>query len=249
MFHKFRFINNNDDDECCGNGFGGNGFGAGGRMGEGCGHGGGFGKRGGGRHFMKKLGEMGAMHRMGKMKGKLLSSDEMHLIVLHLMQEKPIYGYEVMKAVEQLTSGVYTPSPGMIYPLLNYITELNQADIEVEGKRKKFTITPDGNAFLEENSENLSIILERIKLYGERLHDMKSRMEEEESAEDAWGREHGGAQNFDMRREFHEIRHNLRKAMFKKRLASPEERKRVIGILQKAIEDINQTNQTSNEGE
>lgn len=175
---------------------------------------------------------------MGRMRGKLLSSEEMHLIILELMSETEIYGYEIMKAIEAMTSGVYTPSPGMIYPLLNYITELGHATSEADGNRKRFKITAEGKQFLDENREQLATILEKVKKFSERFATMNSRFNEDESAEEAWGREDGGRHNFDMRREFHEIRHQLRKALFSKRMASNEEKKRVIEILRRAIDEI-----------
>jgi DNA-binding PadR family transcriptional regulator len=175
---------------------------------------------------------------MGRMRGKLLSSEEMHLIILELMSETEIYGYEIMKATEAMTSGVYTPSPGMIYPLLNYITELGHATSEADGNRKRFKISEEGKKYLEENREKLLVILEKIKAFSERFAAMNTRFNEEESAEEAWGRENGGSHNFDMRREFHEIRHQLRKALFSKRMASVEEKNRVLEILRRAIKEI-----------
>lgn len=189
----------------------------------------------------------------GKMKGKLLSSEDMHLLVLHLLNQGPNYGYEIIKSIETLSSGTYAPSPGMIYPLLSYIVEAGHANSTQEGNRKVFEITEDGKAFLETKQKEVEELLEKIKIFGERIADVKSRMEEEDSAEERWGRDNSGEHDFTTRAQFHEIRHELRAALFKKRLASKEEKQRVLDILRRAIAEINNKpnaeTKTSNEGE
>lgn len=197
------------------------------------GHGGPFGRGG-------KMRGFGMFGGMDKMKGKLVSSEEMHLLILLILKSNgKSHGYEIIKSVEELTSGVYAPSPGMIYPLLSYIVELEQAISEPDGNRKSFTITPIGEQYLEDHAKELEAVIERIKMFGERMANMKARFEEEETSEENWGRGESGAQDFEMRATFHDIRHQLRKAIFAKRRASNEEKQRVFGILRRAIDEIN----------
>ncbi|TIU21959.1 MAG: PadR family transcriptional regulator, partial [Mesorhizobium sp.] len=77
------------------------------------GRGGGFGPlghgmRGGGR------GGPGDMFRAGRM----LADGDLKLITLSLLAEAPRHGYDIIKALEERTSGVYSPSPGVVYPTL-----------------------------------------------------------------------------------------------------------------------------------
>ena len=51
----------------------------------------------------------------------MLASGDLQLIVLALLQEKPRHGYEIIKALEEHSSGLYTPSPGVVYPALTYL--------------------------------------------------------------------------------------------------------------------------------
>lgn len=49
---------------------------------------------------------------------KMLASGDLQLIILLLLSERPRYGYEIIKALEEQSCGIYTPSPGMVYPAL-----------------------------------------------------------------------------------------------------------------------------------
>ena len=45
---------------------------------------------------------------------KMLASGDLQLIILALLSEKPRYGYEIIKQIEEHSSGMYSPSPGMV---------------------------------------------------------------------------------------------------------------------------------------
>jgi DNA-binding PadR family transcriptional regulator len=84
------------------------------------------------------------------------------LLVLHLIAERPRHGYEIIKAIEDLAGGAYTPSPGVVYPTLTLLEEIGQVSSVAEGNRKSFTITPDGTAALAADRTSLDAILARI---------------------------------------------------------------------------------------
>lgn len=74
------------------------------------------------------------------------------------------HGYELIKEIETLTCGNYTPSPGVIYPTLDLLQDQQFIIIhEEDGGRKKIAITSQGQAWLAENSEHLQHIQARIK--------------------------------------------------------------------------------------
>ena len=78
----------------------------------------------------------------------------MKYALLWLLQERPMHGYEMIKALEQRSGGFYTPSPGSIYPTLQMLEEGGYAtSSEVEGK-KVYTITDTGRALLNDNPRN-----------------------------------------------------------------------------------------------
>lgn len=89
---------------------------------------------------------------------------ELRLVILDILTRDASHGYELIKAIETLTQGNYTPSPGVIYPTLDFLQD--QAMITVsdeEGGRKQIAITTQGQQWLDENREHLEHIHERIK--------------------------------------------------------------------------------------
>lgn len=89
-------------------------------------------------------------------------SGDMKYVILKLLREKPMHGYEVMKALEEHTSGCYKPSPGTVYPTLQWLEDegLVKAN-EVEGK-KVYEVTDAGRAFLDEHRSVVDEIFDRI---------------------------------------------------------------------------------------
>ena len=68
------------------------------------------------------------------------------------------------KEIENLTQGNYTPSPGVIYPTLDYLQDQTFITItEEENGRKRIAITVTGQQWLDENQEQLEHIQARIK--------------------------------------------------------------------------------------
>src|ERR1700727_2574367 len=104
-------------------------------------------KRGHGHHFAHGFRNAGPGMRAAKM----LASGDLQLIILMLLSERPRYGYEIIKALEQQSSGIYTPSPGMVYPALTYLEEMGYATASTEGTKKLFSITEEGSAHLTKN--------------------------------------------------------------------------------------------------
>ena len=74
-------------------------------------------------------------------------------VVLDLIKDKPRYGYEIIRALEERSHGFYTPSPGVVYPTLQMLEEMGYVSaIERDGK-KVYTITKEGLQFLDERKD------------------------------------------------------------------------------------------------
>ncbi len=109
------------------------------------------------RHAMRhKFGRGGGLARM-------LEHGDLKMLVLHLINEKPRHGYEIIKAIEDLAGGAYAPSPGVIYPTLTLLEELGQVASTTEGSRKSYAITPAGSEALATQGAAVEAILARIK--------------------------------------------------------------------------------------
>lgn len=89
-------------------------------------------------------------------------SGDMKYVILKLLREKPMHGYEVMKALEEQTRGCYKPSAGTVYPTLQMLEDEGLVRIKEENGKKIYEITDEGLAFLEENKTTVDDIFERV---------------------------------------------------------------------------------------
>lgn len=175
--------------------------------------------------------------------GRLLTSEDLQLIILALISEKPAHGYEIIKEIERRSSGMYTPSPGVIYPALTYLEEASLAVSEAEGTKKLYRLTQAGTEHLAKNRQQADEMLDRLARWGERIAHFRDQMAQEEETDERWGgspREQGRKEWREMKAEFHELRRELKAALFEKLAASMEEKKRVLEVLRKAIAEIRQ---------
>lgn len=111
--------------------------------------------RGFGRHRHEHGGEM--------RRGRVFDHGDLRLLILHMIAEKPRHGYEIIKAIDEKLGGAYSPSPGAVYPTLTMLEELGHASVQPsEGSKKLYTITPEGQAFLDANKAAVDGLLQRM---------------------------------------------------------------------------------------
>src|SRR5580693_3315341 len=146
-----------------------------GRHGGGHGHGGRFGG------WFAEGGELGGR---GFGMGRKLASSDLQLLILGLLADKPRHGYEIIKALDELSKGFYAPSPGMVYPALTYLEEIGHATVETEGTRKLYRLTDLGRAYLEEHREETEALFAQFSRVGERMDRVRRVLDAEEGAEE-----------------------------------------------------------------
>ncbi|WP_432787957.1 PadR family transcriptional regulator [Novosphingobium rhizosphaerae] len=96
-------------------------------------------------------------------RGRMFATGELRLLVLSLVAEQDRHGYELIKAVEDLTGGQYAPSPGVVYPTLALLVDEGLiAEAAGEGTRKAFTATPAGRQELAGKAAELKVIVDRL---------------------------------------------------------------------------------------
>ena len=94
----------------------------------------------------------------------MFESGELRLVLLKLIADEPRHGYDLIRAIEELTDGEYAPSPGVVYPTLTLLQDMGLIeDAAGEGPRKPFRVTDDGRAHLEEKAEEVEALFERLK--------------------------------------------------------------------------------------
>jgi len=175
-----------------------------------------------GRHGRHRSGGLWG-GRFGR--GRKLSSADLQLVLLALLEEKPSHGYELIRALEEKSGGFYSPSPGVIYPALTYLDEIGEAEAEADGKRKLYRITPEGSARLAGNREAAEALIDALGRIGRRMDRVRAAFEGAEDAEQ------------EMEEHFRAFR-SLKRALRGKRGSPPEELERIAAILYRAAKDI-----------
>ena len=114
----------------------------------------------------------------------MLGQGDLKLLALALIAEQPPHGYELIKLIEEKTSDCYSPSPGVVYPTLTLLEEAGYVTAESEGAKRRYTITEEGRAYLEENRDIADMILARLAAIGTRVARMRRRFRRDEEEDE-----------------------------------------------------------------
>lgn len=98
-----------------------------------------------------------------KRREKMLEASEIRLLMLHFLEQRAAHGYELIKSVEELSKGEYSPSPGIIYPNLTLLEEMEAIQVvDAQATRKAYRLTPAGRAQLAEQREMVLSLIARL---------------------------------------------------------------------------------------
>lgn len=85
------------------------------------------------------------------------SSGSTPMLLLKLLSEKDMYGYEMIETLRERSHNVFEMKAGTLYPLLHNLEEkhlLTVYEQEVSGKvRKYYSITKEGRKMLEQKQQ------------------------------------------------------------------------------------------------
>lgn len=110
---------------------------------------------------------------------RMFASGELRLLLLRLISDEPRHGYELIKAIGELTGGAYEPSPGAVYPTLSLLADegaIAEALADDENGRKAFAVTDAGRGELAERASEADALIERLSAMAE--HEERSRKPE-----------------------------------------------------------------------
>lgn len=94
---------------------------------------------------------------------RMFEQGDLRLVVLSLIAEQPRHGYDIIKEIETRAGGAYAPSPGVIYPLLTMLEDQGFARLDAsEGAKKRYAITPEGEAELAANKAGADHLFARM---------------------------------------------------------------------------------------
>lgn len=77
-------------------------------------------------------------------RGPKAARGDVRAAILALLAEQPMHGYQIIRELGERTGGVWTPSPGSVYPTLQLLEEEGLVTGEVAEGKKVFTLTDAG---------------------------------------------------------------------------------------------------------
>ena len=89
-------------------------------------------------------------------RGPRVRRGDVRAAILDLLAEgQPWNGYQIIQEIAQRTQGVWRPSAGSVYPALQQLEDEGLIAPEGEGRRRLFTLTDDGRAYVQAHSDEL----------------------------------------------------------------------------------------------
>lgn len=194
-----------------------------------------------------EFGQMGGNFRVGRM----LASGDLRLVALYFIEQQPRHGYDLIKAVEERSNGVYSPSPGIVYPALTYLEEAGFVTSASEGNKKLYTITSEGRGHLEENRDAVASTLDFLGRTGEQMNRFREFVKadwpfgadgrpEDGNVPPHWGEREAAPDRpmQDAAPELEAARKALKQALKKARKGSDEHQRRAAEILRRAAAEV-----------
>lgn len=100
--------------------------------------------------------------------GRMFAQGELRLLLLSLLTAEPRHGYDLIRAVEDLTGGAYAPSPGVVYPTLSLLVDEGLiAEAPGEGARRAFAATDAGRAEAAAKAQEIDAVIVRLTALAE----------------------------------------------------------------------------------
>ena len=104
----------------------------------------------------------------GGRRGKRFAGEELRLMVLALLEGEAMHGYQIIRAFAEKSNEAYSPSPGVLYPMLTLLADMGLiAEAEGEGRSRSFALTEAGGAELAAGREQANAAFARLAALGE----------------------------------------------------------------------------------
>ncbi len=79
----------------------------------------------------------------------------LRLYLLHVLDERPMHGYEIIQALKDRFGGTYVPSAGTIYPRLAKLEAEGLVTKQSDGRKTVYALTDAGRQELEDRRDEL----------------------------------------------------------------------------------------------
>jgi len=106
--------------------------------------------------FGPVFGHVREFHRHGPGGHRRARRGDVRAAILDLLAEGRSWnGYQIIQEIAERTSGVWRPSAGSVYPALQQLEDEGLIIPEGEGRRRLYTLTDEGRAYVEEHADEL----------------------------------------------------------------------------------------------
>ncbi|WP_419828168.1 PadR family transcriptional regulator [Sphingomonas sp.] len=122
-------------------------------------------RSGWGRHGGSGFAGEDGIHGGGRR--RVFDGGELRLVLLRLIADRPSHGYDLIRAIEERTGGAYAPSPGVVYPTLTMLGDMEQiAEQPGEGTRRVFAVAEEGRRVLADKAKEVEALMHRLDAIG-----------------------------------------------------------------------------------
>jgi DNA-binding PadR family transcriptional regulator len=126
------------------------------------------GRRGGWEQWAAQFAARFEEAQAGGGRRRMFDGGELRLVLLKLIADEPRHGYDLIRAIEDMTGGAYAPSPGVVYPTLTLLGEMGLIEEQAsDGAKKRYAATAAGRAHLAEQAELVELLIARLTAVGE----------------------------------------------------------------------------------
>jgi DNA-binding PadR family transcriptional regulator len=94
---------------------------------------------------------------------RLFKKGDLKYVILDIVKDYPSHGYDITTVLEDRFHGLYSPSAGSIYPILQYLENSNYVTSCRKDGKNVYTITNAGKSFLEEEKDTTDKIKKRFQ--------------------------------------------------------------------------------------
>jgi DNA-binding PadR family transcriptional regulator len=94
---------------------------------------------------------------------RLFKKGDLKYVILDMVKDCPSHGYDITTVLEERFHGLYSPSAGSIYPILQFLESENFVTSCRKDGKNVYTITDEGKRFLKEEKATTDKIKERFR--------------------------------------------------------------------------------------
>ncbi len=95
------------------------------------------------------------------MSNRFFGHRELHVVLLALLAEQPMHGYELMGELGERFGPAYRPSAGSVYPALESLAGEGLIEAEANSNPATYALTPVGETALSKRSRDLLKLAQR----------------------------------------------------------------------------------------